>query len=274
MQFISSSNIKSVMICDADPAISAFWNAVISAPSFLCRMVEEFEPSVEAFFRFKELLTSDEMRTLTFDSSWRFVEVGFAKLALHQISYSGLGTMSGGPLGGVNQESEYKIDCRWNPDNIKKNIKEAHKVLSSVDVYRGDCMEIDFSCAIDLQKELRDWKEMGVEPEYEIEELDSRFFYLDPPYYEKGGELYQYSFNEEDHKRLMNMLKETKHPWLLSYDSAEEIRELYDWACISELSLTYTINAKDKGRQKKEFLIAPPEYSYLLDDLYENDIFN
>jgi len=46
------------------------------------------------------------------------LDVGFKKLAIHQISYSGLGTKSGGPLGGKSQESIYKIDCRWSPKHI------------------------------------------------------------------------------------------------------------------------------------------------------------
>jgi len=273
MQFMSSSPLKNVLISDFDPAISAFWSAVIMAPDHLCQMVEEFKPSVEAFFKFKELVTSDSMRFLTYDSSWRFVEVGFAKLALHQISYSGLGPMSGGPLGGIKQESKYKVDCRWNPDSIKKKIREAHQILSSVNLYQGGCRDMDFSYAIDLQKEKREWEESGVKVTCEVEEPIFRFFYLDPPYYDKGGELYQHSFNDKHHEDLMRMLKKTKHPWLLSYDNCPEIKELYSWAPKIEIDLTYTINAKKAGRVKTELLIAAPEYSHLLDDINEIDIF-
>jgi len=273
LNLMATTPVKNALIADADPAISAFWSAVIVAPDHLCQMVEEFKPSTEAFFKFKKLLTSDDMRLLKYDSSWRFVEVGFAKLALHQISYSGLGPMAGGPLGGVNQESKYKVDCRWNPDSIIKKIKKAHQILSSVNLYRDSCMEVDFPNAIDLQKEKRDWEESGVKIAYEIEEPIFRFFYLDPPYYDKGGELYQYSFNEQHHDILMRMLKKTEHPWLLSYDSCPEIKKLYNWASKIELDLTYTINAKEKGRVKTELLIAPPEYSDLLEELREKDIF-
>lgn len=274
MNFMASTPIKKVMISDADPAIYAFWSSVIFTPDALCQMVEEFEPSTDAFFNFKELLTSEEMKTLKFLSSRdKMVEAGFAKLALHQISYSGLGTMSGGPLGGVKQESKYKVDCRWNPDNIKKKIRKAHQILSSVELHQGGFWENDFSYAIDLQKGKREWEKWGVEVAFEIEEPVFRFFYLDPPYYEKGKELYQYSFNDKHHEDLMRMLKKTKHPWLLSYDSCEEIKKLYKWASIIELDLTYTINAKDKGRVKTELLIASPEHSNLLEELKENDIF-
>jgi DNA adenine methylase len=274
LHFMSSSPIKNALISDFDPAISAFWGAVIFAPDALCQMVEEFKPSTEAFFSFKKLLTSEEMHAFRYSSSREpMIRIGFAKLALHQISYSGLGPMSGGPLGGVSQESKYKVDCRWNPDNIKKKIRKAHQILSSVDLYQGGCCEFDFSYAIDLQKDKREWEDSGVPVTYEVEEPVFRFFYLDPPYYEKGGELYQYSFNEKHHEDLMRMLKRTEHPWLLSYDACPEIKQLYKWASIKEIDLTYTINAKKKGRVKTEFLIAPPEFSELLEDLREKDIF-
>lgn len=274
MDFMSSSPVKKVFISDFDPAIFAFWDAVIFAPDVLCQMVEAFKPSVEAFFKFKKLLTSEEMNKLRFLTSHKEMnEAAFAKLALHQISYSGLGPMSGGPLGGVKQESKYKIDCRWNPDAIKKKIKKAHEILSSVELYRGSFIGKDFSYALDLQKGKEEREEPGQEDTLEIKEPEFRFFYLDPPYYDKGGELYQYSFNDEHHGTLMRMLKKTEHPWLLSYDACPEIKKLYSWASIIEIDLTYTINAKDKGRVKTEYIIAPPEHSSLLEELRENDIF-
>lgn len=273
LNFISSNPIKYVMISDCDPAIFAFWDAVISYPDILCELVEEFIPSVEAFFEFKELLTSDEMQKLKTLSRKERIKVGFAKLALHQISYSGLGTMAGGPLGGVKQLSKYKIDCRWNPDAIKKKIKKAHQILSSVVLNSDGFCNIDFTKAIDLQKEKRELEETDKKITKEVEVPINRFFYLDPPYYNKGSELYQYSFDKKQHKILMRLLQQTKHPWLLSYDACDEIKKLYNWANIIELNLNYTINAKKKSSNKKEFLIASPKYKDLLNNLKENDIF-
>ena len=275
MHFMETSPIKKVFISDYDPAISAFWDTVIFMPDTLCQMVDEFKPSTDAFFKFKELLTSQKIfNKMRFSSSRKeSVEVAFAKLALHQISYSGLGPMSGGPLGGVSQKSKYKIDCRWNPDNIKKNIRRSHQILSSVDLYQGGCRELDFSYAIDIQKDKREWEESGVTVTHKTEYPKNRFFYLDPPYYVKGKELYQYSFTEEHHKDLMTMLKKIEYPWILSYDACTEIKDLYKWASILEIDLTYTINAKEKGRVKTEFLIVPTKYSELLEDFKENDIF-
>jgi hypothetical protein len=86
----------------------------------------------------------------------------------------------------------------------------------------------------------------------------------DPPYYVKGGDLYQHGFTVADHERLAVALKETKHAWVLSYDDCFEVRRLYDWACVEPLEVSYSITAtKDKetghrlSRTKSELLICP-----------------
>jgi DNA adenine methylase len=52
------------------------------------------------------------------------------------------------------------------------------------------------------------------------------FFYLDPPYYKKGPQLYQFSFTDEDHISPAELLRRETRPWLLSYNDPV-ILELY-----------------------------------------------
>jgi DNA adenine methylase len=97
-----------------------------------------------------------------------------------------------------------------------------------------------------------------------IEDIScSSLLYLDPPYFVKGNDLYQFGFSREDHARLSTTLKNTQHAWLLSYDDCPEIRELYKWACIEAIDVNYSITAlkdKDTGerrsRTKTELLIS------------------
>ncbi|KKL03797.1 hypothetical protein LCGC14_2622550, partial [marine sediment metagenome] len=65
--------------------------------------------------------------------------------------------------------------------------------------------------------------------------------YLDPPYFEKGGQCYKHSFSEEDHVRLATALRDTHHQWVLSYDDCPEVRDLYSFARIQELPVNYSI---------------------------------
>ena len=72
----------------------------------------------------------------------RIVDLGFKKLAIHQTSYSGLGTKSGGPLGGAEQKSRYKIDCRWSPEYICKKVDKLHDLFAAIEVRDNCCTNI------------------------------------------------------------------------------------------------------------------------------------
>ena len=237
-------NFKNIWINDFDLGISCLWTSLIQFPDLLKSKILNFKPSVENFDKFKIDLTNEAYLCSAED----IVSYGFEKLAIHQMSYSGLGTKSGGPLGGRDQKSQYKIDCRWSPDYICKKIDLLSNLFSSFNIKNSICTNLDFENLIkdDSQKAL---------------------IYLDPPYFVKGSDLYQHGFSKEDHIRLSNCLKETNHYWLLSYDDCPEIREYYSWANIQEIKdVNYTITAlkdKDTGerksRNKVELLISSKE---------------
>jgi len=233
-------NIKDIWINDKDDGISCLWTSVINYPELLKDLVHNFKPSVEKFDEFKSKLIAAPI----LKSDEEVVQYGFMKLAIHQISYSGLGTKSGGPLGGREQKSKYLIDCRWSVDYICKKIDLLHDMFSKLSVKDKKCSCLDFADV--------------------IADAGSAVIYLDPPYYVKGNDLYQVGFTQEDHSRLADLLKKT-HLWVLSYDDCDEIRELYKWAHIKEIhEVNYSITAlKDKqtgnrlSRAKTELLITP-----------------
>lgn len=213
------THIKNLWINDKDPGISALWLAVIHDPEQLKEQIRNFQPTVQDFDQFKEDLLTGNQENL-----------GFKKLVIHQISYSGLGTKSGGPLGGRKQESNYKIDCRWSPEYLCKKIDKIHNLLKNINT---KCTSLDFQDVI-------------LDP-------SPAFIYLDPPYYIKGNELYQHGFSQENHETLATLLQETSHKWLLSYDDCPQVRELYAWANIQEINVNYTITT---SRNKPELLIT------------------
>jgi len=83
--------------------------------------------------------------------------------------------------------------------------------------------------------------------------------FLDPPYFKaKQENHYVKSFKMDDHVRLANVLKKTKHKFFLTYDDCIEIRELYSWANIYEINFFYRLdnsNDNDKKRKKGNELV-------------------
>src|SRR5690606_28949294 len=57
---------------------------------------------------------------------------------------------------------------------------------------------------------------------------DEIVVYLDPPYVDKAATLYDWSFDDDEHKNLAVALPEaTGFRWVLSYDDADLTRRLY-----------------------------------------------
>jgi DNA adenine methylase len=235
-------SFDSIWINDKDVGIACLWTAVINYPKQFKDLVMGFVPTIKAFDDFKDFLVN--LKSYPQNSN-DILKIAFMKLAIHQISYSGLGIKSGGPLGGREQNSKYKINCRWSPNNICKKIDKIHMLFSGLKIKTGNCTNQDFS---DL-----------------INDSGDALIYLDPPYFTKGNDLYQCGFSEADHIRLSGYLQKTKHAWVLSYDDCDEIRDIYNWAKIEIVTnVNYSITAtkeKDSGarksRKKSELLIHP-----------------
>lgn len=221
----------SAWLNDIDYGIICLWRAVRTELDNLYQMIDNFKPSIEAYEKFKR---EDGQKNLD------PIRAGFQKLALHQMSYAGLGYMSGGPLGGQDQDnSKYPIDCRWNSSYLKGTIKDCHRILNRIPKLKITCD--DFSQLIDGNQKA--------------------FLYLDPPYYEKGPQLYKHSMTEDDHVRLAKMLRGQSN-WILSYDDHHHIRKLYDWAHVKQIEVQYT-TAMIHGVQRpknKEILISPQPF--------------
>ena len=83
--------------------------------------------------------------------------------------------------------------------------------------------------------------------------------YLDPPYYHADQKrAYTQPFAVHDHIRLAEQLKTTPVMFCLSYDDCEEIRELYKWANIYDVSWLYNTDNKPGMQRKscKELIIT------------------
>lgn len=218
-----------VWLNDLDYGMYSLWRCVLENPKHLLQQCQKFRPSPEWFYKFKG---EDG------DTSLPIEQAGFRKLALHRMSFSGLGAKAGGPIGGkAQQTAAYSIECRWNPSNIKKSVMIAHRLLAKFDELR--ITRMDFQKLIDGAPQ-------------------NCFIYLDPPYYEKGPELYVHSMNPADHARLSDSLGLCKAEWVLSYDDHREVRMLYGGSVFRDLHVTYSMGVSKVARPKnREVLIFP-----------------
>jgi len=104
------------------------------------------------------------------------------------------------------------------------------------------------------------------------------FLFLDPPYYSatksalygKNGNLHKMF----DHERFANVMKQTKHKWLITYDDSEYIRNLFSFAHIKSWDLTYGMRNvnKESNQLGKELFIS--NYSMKESVTKQYDIFS
>ncbi len=191
--FLSKNRAEINWINDKDTDISTLWKVIKNQPFELIRLIDSNYPTIDLW---KEVKNKKESLTN--------VEKAFRCLFLNRTNFSGI--LNASPIGGMTQNSNYKIDCRWNAIKLMQNIVKISRYLEDVRV-----TSYNYSKLI-------------------TEEGKDVLLFLDPPYYQKGKVLYQVYMTPRQHAYLASLLKDTKHKFLLTIDDCEDVRKLYSWA--------------------------------------------
>ena len=228
-QLLEDGIIENAVINEKDPLLYHFWNSVFNYTDELIELITNTEINIETW---NECAKYKELAFLLGKNSY---QIGFAALFLNRTNFSGI--LKANPIGGKKQESDYKLDCRFNKEKIIKSILDISKYKNNVKVFNDDA--IDF-----MRKELK------------YKRNRCTFVYIDPPYYKEGPGLYRYYYLDSQHRKLADFIKSKKFPWLLSYDDTLEIRKLYNRRTCINLYLDYSVKTSKKG---KEILISDLE---------------
>jgi DNA adenine methylase len=223
-RLLLNGDMTEVWINDIDPAISAFWDAVVNRPDPLCERILKTQVTMEEWYRQQKILVDPKAESL---------DLAFAVLFLNRTNRSGI--LKGGVIGGKAQTGNYKLDCRFNKTDLIHKIQRIH-------IYR-DVIRLS---RLDAEECLRKW----------VKTLPQRaLLNIDPPYFTRGRDLYLSFYNPEDHARLAKLVRNMTIPWMLTYDDTDEIRSLYSGLPIYKKSLNYYAQVK---RQASELLVLAP----------------
>jgi DNA adenine methylase len=219
-------NIK-LIANDLDDLVSSFWRVIADKKKDKCdeliKLVKNCTPTVDLFNSLKRTHPDN------------IVDKAFKAIFLNRTAFSGI--ISAGPIGGMNQKSQWKIGCRYNPQKLSLQISKIYEQLNG----RLIVFNLPF------QKMLK----ICNDNEYAM--------YLDPPYFVKGNECYSVFMENYEHFRLAKILRKSHCNWVLSYDNASEIRHIYNWARIENLRSRYSISGKGrKGWTNKSELVIIP----------------
>ncbi|MBF1051245.1 MAG: hypothetical protein HXL16_03465 [Peptostreptococcaceae bacterium] len=78
---------------------------------------------------------------------------------------------------------------------------------------------------------------------------DKKFVFLDPPYFNKGPELYLNFYKTEDHRALCECIKKTDLNWIATYDNVKEIKEMYENIDYMDYDIRYELQQKKMGQE-------------------------
>lgn len=234
LELLFHDHASHIHINDLDPAIYNFWTAVTTQPDEILTLLEETPVSMEQWYRWRKVLRGESEATL--------VEKGFATLFLNRTNRSGI--LKGGVIGGLKQDSDYKLDARYKKDVLIRRIEKIAERSKFISVYCEDAFAL-----------LR--RAHTIMPAESIA-------YLDPPYYVKGKGLYRNFYEHSDHEQIAQMLQEPGFsiPWVVSYDNVSQIREMYKMSRNLEYGLNYTAQKKYIGTEIMFFasrLFVPDE---------------
>lgn len=86
-------------------------------------------------------------------------------------------------------------------------------------------------------------------------------FYLDPPYWGCEQDYGKGIFARTDFAHMADRLQKIKGKFLLSINDRPEIREMFSWAFIDEVRLTYTISRKTLEKKACELIISNEKFT-------------
>ena len=218
---------ESIVINDLDPLVYAFWSTCVKNPDKLIEWIEETPVTVATWQQCKEIVRNRDGAT-AFDLAISF-------FFLNRTNVSGV--LSGGIIGGVNQTGNYKIDARFNKGALIQKIEKIGRFSSRIEVSQLDGIKL-------VQKYTR--------------HRSNTFLYLDPPYYEKGSNLYLNAYKDADHIRLSEYVSKLSTPWLLSYDNHAFIINLYQ----TYQKRAYKLQHSTSNKIGDEVLIFPENIDF------------
>ncbi|MBI1224383.1 MAG: DNA adenine methylase [Bacteroidetes bacterium] len=221
LKLLYNEFVDKIFINDLDNSIYTFWKVVLNQNLRFCDWIEDLDINVENWTYYKQVLQSTNIMNSEF-------ELAKAVFFLNRTNISGV--IQGGIIGGKNQTGKYKIDARFNKNDLIKRIRRIELFRRRIFVSNLD--GINFIKKINKKQE-------------------DFFIYLDPPYFQKGADLYMNFYSKKDHKKLAKNVDLINKKWLISYDNHEFILNLYP----AHKKVIYRLSQSASNRIGDEILI-------------------
>ncbi len=227
LRLLFEGYVERIYINDFDKAIYAFWVSILNRTEEFCEWLKNVDISVDTWNKYKEIQRN-------IDNSSLF-EIAKSTYYLNRTNISGV--IKGGIIGGQEQTGKYKMDARFNKNDLIGRIKRIAKLKDRIIVSNLDGLA--FISKLNKKKE-------------------DIFIYLDPPYYQKGADLYMNFYSKKDHAKLSKTVRSLQKKWMVSYDNHDFILNLY----AEHKRVVYQLSQSASNRIGDEILVFSEELSF------------
>lgn len=239
LSLLYGGNVSDIYVNDVDPAIWSFWKAVLDSTDEFLELLDKTPVTLAEREKQKNVYAARNRKDT--------VRLGFATFFLNRTNRSGV-IKGAGVIGGLEQSGPYKIDCRFNKEELSRRILRTAKYREQIHLSNQD--------AVVFMKRM-DKKLPG-----------RSFFCIDPPYFSKGSSLYTDFYGHSEHETVAASVMKLDRPWIVTYDYHEEIKRIYKRRKQYMLSLNYSVQTKRVG---SELLIASKGLKIPVDMLTQNE---
>lgn len=158
---------------------------------------------------------------------------------LNRMNVSGI--VKGGPIGGHSQNGRYNISARFNKKTLCHRIERIYQLGDRITLTN---LEASHFCSLIADGKYCD--------------TGNSLIFLDPPYYEQGRNLYSSFATDRIHSLIAERLtSESKWKWILTYDEAPQINNLYPPDKVMKYEYEIAYSANKRGRYA-EYLFTSP----------------
>lgn len=188
---------STIHLNDLNYPVYAFWHSLLNHPDRMCKRIKAVKLTVNTWKRQRRIIQNARTND-PFD-------VGFAFLYLNRTNRSGI--INGGVIGGFDQSGTWKIDARFNRDNLVERVQRIASFSQQIILHNMDASAFLTKVRDTLPKK--------------------SFIFLDPPYFHQGQKLYDNFYEPKDHALIADRVAKLRTPWMVSYDDEPAVRSLY-----------------------------------------------
>lgn len=232
LSLLFNDHVSNIHLNDLDRSIWCFWDAILNNTEQFIEKIRNTDITMDEWFIQRHVQQNKD--------NFNDFDLAFSSFFMNRTNRSGI-ILKAGVIGGLKQDGKYKLDCRFNKEGLIERITRISEYKHRIKLYNLDAIEF-----INNADEVLPQKSI---------------FCIDPPYYMKGSTLYTNFYNPDDHQQLASLIMGLNHPWILTYDDAQEIQDLYPSHPQYKFNLNYSAAKKRKGTEllitSKEIEICP-----------------